>query len=278
MRIRLTLQPKERECLFPINYQYPLSAAIYKILNTASPEYAVFLHRQGYLSPNGKPLKLFTFSRLWCPNIQRFESSLIVKNYTRCQLLISSPMLEDFIQNFVIGLFEQQEIQIGGPHSVGHFMITQVETLAEPEFKPTMNFSCLSPIVLTTMHEHKGRLTPYYLRPDDARLSQAIRHNLRQKFETIYHRSPEADQIHFSIDETYARRKGGYDKLSKLITIKEGDEAQATKVKCFMTPFSLSGSLELISVAYECGIGDKNSLGFGMIEVVEMSRSEAKIQ
>jgi len=268
MRIQLTLTPKERECIFPINYQYPLSAALYKILSSGSPEYATFLHKRGYLSPSGKPLKLFTFSRLWSPNIKRFQSSLIIRNFDPCRLMITSPMLEDFVQNFVFGLFERQTLEIGGPHSVGRFLITNVETLPEPEFGHSVIFKCLSPIVLTTMHIYKNKLTPYYLRPNDERLNQAIQHNLMNKHQTIFGHSPADDELTFALDQEYVKRKGGYDKLSKLITIKEGSTSQETKVKAFIAPFKLTGSTALMRVAYECGLGDKNSLGFGMIEKV----------
>ena len=64
MRIRLTLRPQEKKCIIPLNYQYYLSAAIYNILADASPEYAGFLHNRGYVPKQGKPMKLFTFSRL----------------------------------------------------------------------------------------------------------------------------------------------------------------------------------------------------------------------
>jgi CRISPR-associated endoribonuclease Cas6 len=32
-------------------------------------------------------------------------------------------------------------------------------------------------------------------------------------------------------------------------------------------PFILSGSKELMRLAYDCGVGEKNAAGFGMIEV-----------
>jgi CRISPR-associated endoribonuclease Cas6 len=268
VRIKLTLTPKDRSCAIPINYQYPLSAAIYKILNSASPDYAAFLHEKGYISPNRKPLKLFTFSRLWCPDMKRAGSTLVIRSQTSCHFQIASPMLEDFVQNFVIGLFQQQEIDIGGPQTVGKFAITQVETLAAPEFSPEEKFISLAPIVASAKHEHRGKETTYYIRPGDPQLGDAIRKNLVQKFQTIYKKIPDDEQLTFSLDENYIQRKGGYDKISKLITIKEGEE-QETQIKCFIAPFALKGSTELMRVAYECGIGEKNSLGFGMIEVVE---------
>jgi len=45
----------------PCNYQYPHTAAIYKILSQFSPDYSAFLHDRGYTGLDGKPRKLFTF-------------------------------------------------------------------------------------------------------------------------------------------------------------------------------------------------------------------------
>jgi len=138
--------------------------------------------------------------------------------------------------------------------------------MAEPEFITNMKFNCLSPITVSAKHEHRGKEATYYIRPGDPQLGAAIRKNLAQKFQTIYQQTPDDDQLTFSLDEDYIQRKGGYDRISKLITIKEGEEAE-TQIKCFIAPFALQGSIELMRVAYECGIGEKTSQGFGMIEV-----------
>jgi CRISPR-associated endoribonuclease Cas6 len=268
MRIKLILQPKDRNCAIPINYQYPLSAAIYNILNQASPDYADFLHKKGYISPTGKPMKLFTFSRIWCPNIRRMGAILNMDHRSYCTFQIASPMLEDFVQNFVIGLFQQQEIEISGPQAVGRFMITQVETLPLPIFGSETKFTCLSPIVVSTMHEYQGKLTPYYFRPDDQQLSVAIQNNLRRKFETINNKSAADLSLIFEPDQQYIKNREKQGKrVTKKITIKEGDR-EATDIICLEVPFTLKGSSELMEIAYECGIGEKNSMGFGMIEVV----------
>jgi CRISPR-associated endoribonuclease Cas6 len=258
----------EKKCAIPINYQYPLSAAIYKILNHASPDYAAFLHEKGYISPNGKPLKLFTFSRIWCPAIKRIAAALAIKYGSNCYIQIASPMLEDFVQNFVIGLFQQQEIEIGGPQAVGRFMITQVETLPLPIFESETKFRCLSPMVVSTMHLYQGKLTPYYFRHDDQQLSEAIRNNLGRKFETIHNKSAAELSLLFEPDQRYIKNREKQGKrVTKKITIKEG-AYESTDIICLEVPFTLKGSRELMEIAYECGIGEKNSLGFGMIEVV----------
>lgn len=268
MRIKLTLLPKEKNCTIPINYQYPLSAAIYKILYSASSEYAKFLHEKGYVSEKGKPLKLFTFSYLLIPKVSLKDNMLFTYGSPPCTLYVSSPLIEDFIQNFVIGLFTNQEIAIGNKQTVGRFLITQVESIATPEFSDKENFKCLSPFVLSTMKMKNDKLMPHYYRPDDPDLAEAIRQNLIQKFQTVYKKLPENQSLNFQLDKNYIESKGGFDKITKLITIKEDNKKETTKIKAIFAPFHLSGSIELMKIAWEAGIGNQCSQGFGMIDVI----------
>ena len=268
MRIKLSLRSVENNSRIPINYQYPLSAAIYKILSHGSAEYADWLHNKGYLSGDGKPRKLFNFSKLHIPGVKRIDSTLLIPGNRNCQVCISSPMLEDFIQHFVIGLFENQKIEIGGRNTITRFAIESVETVALPEFKPHQKFRCLSPVVISGKHLYDERLQEYYLRADDPDLSNAIKKNLTKKYELIFQKSIDDDNFEFVLDRDYITRRGGIHKISKLITIKENIKNEATKIKCFESPFTLSAKRELMNIAWECGIGQRNSLGFGMVDLV----------
>ncbi len=269
MRLKLTLIPKEKKCSIPINYQYPLSAAIYQILYSASSEYAQFLHEKGYISEKGKPLKLFTFSYLFIPHAFVRNNILMTYGAPPCTLYISSPLLEDFVKNFILGLFMNQEVVIGNKYIVGRFVIKEVKSIAAPIFSKSEKFKCISPFIVSTMNKKNGKLMPYYYRPDDNELGEAIRQNLIQKYQTINKKMPEDQALMFEIDKNYVNRKGGFDKVTKLITIKETNETEMTQIKAILAPLTLSGSLELMEIAWECGIGEKNSLGFGMIEKVE---------
>ena len=42
---------------------------------------------------------------------------------------------------------------------------------------------------------------------------------------------------------------------------------KGTKIRGVVAPFHVIGAPELIHIGYECGFGDKNSMGFGMVEV-----------
>jgi CRISPR-associated endoribonuclease Cas6 len=266
MRIKLILRPSITGDI-PLNYQYYLSGAIYKILRNSSPEYARFLHNQDYTGQDGKPRKLFTFSFLTLtPHRKPENNKLLISLSTKAILYVSSPMLNDFIQNFVKGLFYNQKIVIRTKNTDASFFIEQVETISEPEFKATTKFIALSPIVLTTKLDTTEGLKTYFFRPLDEGLSEAIRKSLLRKYETVYKKRPADDRLKFKIDKEYIQRRGGPAKVSKLITIRQGDPGE-TKIKAFVTPFTLIGSKELMQTAWNCGIGDKCSMGFGCIGV-----------
>ncbi|MGI8636923.1 MAG: hypothetical protein ACR2KZ_16135, partial [Segetibacter sp.] len=76
MRLKLTLQTLQRPALLPFNYQYPLSSAIYKIIQSADAVFAAFLHDKGYGEGN-KNFKLFTFSDIKTPFVKSGDRMLL---------------------------------------------------------------------------------------------------------------------------------------------------------------------------------------------------------
>ncbi|MBW7888631.1 MAG: CRISPR-associated endoribonuclease Cas6 [Bacteroidetes bacterium] len=264
MRCKLTLRALDAPTVIPINYNYPIAAAIYKIINAASPEYSEWLHSQGYVTPEGKPMKLFTFSRLLNKNMKAEGNVLKMEKHDRCALYISSPMLEDFIKNFVIGLFSIKKIEIAAHGICGRFVVDDVERIDLPELSETLRCVALSPFVASTMKEHNGKLSPYYYRPLDEGLSEALRRNAVQKFQLVHRALPKNDLLTVETDKEYIARRGGERRTTKLISIKEADDDE-TKIVAIHTPVLLKGSIELIDVILQTGIGEKNSLGFGML-------------
>ena len=61
MRILLNLQSNTKRKFIPMNYQYYISAWIYKVLKEADSEYATFLHNQGYGKNESHLYKLFFY-------------------------------------------------------------------------------------------------------------------------------------------------------------------------------------------------------------------------
>lgn len=269
MRIKLTLQAPNDFTSIPINYQYPLSAAIYKILSVSSEEYSKYLHNKGYLGTDGKPRKLFNFSNLFFkPRAMIKDQCLVIQPQSIAYIYISSPMIDDFIRNLFIGLVKIKHIYIETKNIRVAFNVMEIEALPSPEFESTTYFQALSPIVVKTTTKGTKYFKTYYYRPLDAELPKAVRESLIRKYITVYGEQPQNDQLEFTIDHAYINRKGGQEKVSKLITIREG-HSDATKIKAFLCPFTLSGSKELMQIAWECGLGDKTNMGFGCIDMVK---------
>lgn len=269
MRLSLKLRPGASDTTIPINYQHPLSAIIYKLLSHSSQEYAGFLHNKGYLGPDGKLRKLFTFSRLLIrPRAVVLGDRLRLGRHHDISLYISSPMIEDFFQHLVVGLFQDQTIEVANGGARGKLFVEEVRVCPVPEFTSRQKFKALSPIVVTKTIETKNGLGKHYVRPDEADLSDLLRQSLIRKHMTI-HATPPADrELSVHIDADYLKRKGGAEKTMTLVLIKQGQAGQ-TNIKGFLAPFTLTGSTELMTTAWEAGLGDQCSLGFGCVEVVE---------
>ncbi|MCF8356837.1 MAG: CRISPR-associated endoribonuclease Cas6 [Melioribacteraceae bacterium] len=264
MRLKLTLNSSDK--FLPVNYNYYLAAAIYKLLNFGSPEFAEFLHNKGFVL-NGKPYKLFCFAL-------RFKNIRIVDNFIRmiephAALYISSPLIEDFIQNFIIGTFNNNTVELAGNNFKCNFLINQVESLPEPEFNKTCNFQLLSPVVLSTLKiKENGKPHQYYFRYNDdiTEINRVFNQNLKNKYELIYNNKYEGEKLVLQWDKNYIKQREKKKKrLTKKITIEKYD-GNPIDIIANELPFTLTGSPELMHVGYQCGFGEKNSMGFGLAD------------
>jgi CRISPR-associated endoribonuclease Cas6 len=272
MRIRLTLRPAHHSLSIPLNYQYYLSAAIYRWIERSSRDYALFLHERGF-SPEGmvRSFKHFCFSQLIVPRRKIVDGRMVLES-SIVEWFVSMPV-EESLQHLVVGMFEKREFYI--EQEENRFLIEQVETLPEPEWKETMKFRMLSPTTVSIPEKRHGKLWPCYLLPDDPRLSNALSSNILNKYNSLcrsnFSSTSSVDmnvdlQFQCTLDQQFITDRGGPSKITKLITIKAGHEDE-TKVRGFMCPITLEGNIELIKLAYESGLGEKNSLGFGMLSL-----------
>lgn len=235
----------------PINYNYILVGTIYRFLAESNPEYADFLHDEGYHAAE-KRFKLFTFSQLMAEQ-RRIVGEQIHFSST-LTWFVSSPV-ERFLSHFADTLLTEGRLSFGG-HQL---KIMDVTIPRVPRFQPDMRFRCLSPIVMSTVRERDGKQGMHYCLPDDPELSDLIRQNLLRKHKAIHGRTPQDDALTFRFDERYISRKQG--RVTRLVDFK------GIKIRGILCPFRVSGSRALIEVGYECGFGDKNSAGFGMVGV-----------
>jgi len=249
MRIKITFDAGT-EVILPVNYNYLLASVIYKFLDLSNPEYAYFLHEDGY-SLGDKKFKLFTFSQLMAQkreirdNYIHFRSSLT--------WFVSSPQ-EEFLGSFAASLLDQRVIHINDIS----LQVKDVDIPRTPRFQECMHFRCLSPITMSTKREYKGQVAMHYLLPDETEFSELVRQNLIRKYEIVYGRKPRDDSFVMEFVADYISKRG---RITRLVRYKDID------IRGVLCPFRAFGSPELMFIGYECGFGDKNSAGFGMVEI-----------
>lgn len=255
MRFKLTLQLQhsvmERE--IPINYHYELSAAIYKIMARADAEYAEWLHDNGFSSDN-KRFKLFTFSSLLVPRygIDKERKRLIIKSNTVSLYISFLP--ENSTWQFIQGVFSDQSIQIADNVSGVAFAIREVQVMPPLVYADEIEFTTLSPICVSQRNE-RGKAD--YLAPDAPNYAHALLVGLLARYKALYGKEYEGDT---TIDFQLLGN-------AKPILVKiKADTPQQTFVKGYRCRFKLGLAEELMRIAYEGGLGEKGSLGFGMIK------------
>lgn len=259
MRFKLTLQvlPEVAGRDLPLNYQYELSSAIYKILAKSDQEYASWLHENGYQDDGEKKFKLFSFSRLiiskW--QIQKGTDRLRILS-DRVEWLLSFLPIKS-TEKFVQGIFLNQRMAIGDRQSCVQFVINGVEVVQAPLIRENMEFETMSPMTLRCWHADTCKSE--YISPVDPRASQAILTGLLSRYRAIH-------GVDFSEDADYEYVVLNTPK-SALIKIKAGTPNQ-TFVKGYMCRFQIKVAKPLMEILYESGIGELCSQGFGFVREI----------
>lgn len=252
------------ESIIPINYQYPLSAAIYRVLQRADGDYAHFLHNKGY----GKGFKLFTFSSIECAFKLNGDRLQIIGNSVVFEVAFYLPKA---IENFIKGLFQTAQIDIADAKSRGSFRIVEVEAVpsALSNFNEneivSVDVEPLSAVVAGIPNEN-GNYN--FLSPRDERYIETVIYNWREKIKACFDEATSGAA--FLLAEVSFNNSPP---KSRLMTIKAGSP-QETKIKGYLN-FKLSFTSErrFLEVVMNCGVGVYNSLGCGMVRVVKLART-----
>lgn len=256
MRFKISLQllPEVSGREIPINYQYELSSAIYRILSNGDSEYAKWLHDNGFESDN-KKFKLFTFSRLIVPyGIDKERARLILKSNKLEWYITFLP--EKSTKEFIQGIFSNQQFIIADYISGAAFKVVEIQIVSDLNYTSNSVFETLSPICISQKNE-RGKAD--YLSPSHPLYTKAILTGLLSRYHVYTGTSYKG--------ETFCKLHVLTEPRSSLVTIKKGTKAE-TRVRGFLYRFRIELPEELMLIAYESGIGEKGSLGFGMIKTI----------
>jgi len=271
MRLKIQFETKGKKQILPLNYQYPISAWIYKVLNKADNKFTEMLHNEGYVLENGKKFKLFTFSKLSFP---KHTWKIIPKSdrmevWARKVWLTVSFQLPEQIEKFVMGLFQDQQVYIGDKISGIEMQVVNVENLGLGMFNRqdlhdlqdndvTMNFRTISPVVIG--YHEEGKKNEQYINPMQAEYKKIFINNLLDKYKATGGNDIDKNNVQFEVTKLYTK--------TEMQTIKAFTPAE-TKVRAFHYEFSLTAPEKIIEVGYNSGFGSMNSVGFGFCEVVD---------
>jgi CRISPR-associated endoribonuclease Cas6 len=262
MRMKLTLNSAQHQPVIPINYQYPVSSAIYKILQKADEAYSDFLHKSGY----GKGFKLFTFSDIKAPFTIKGD-----------RLHLSSPQIELTVcfqlslaaETFIKGLFMSQQIDIADKRSKAHFTVEQVESLSSPLDQFHKNdeveflLKPLSPIVCGLKNE-SGHYT--FLSPQDERFEEMLFTNWEEKCKSVFEKEEAEQMMSSSFIQIIFYKKPP---KSRLIAIKADTDAE-TKIRGFNNfQIKIKGKKEAVELLLNSGAGLYNAQGMGCVGIIE---------
>ncbi|HLS31090.1 MAG TPA: CRISPR-associated endoribonuclease Cas6 [Flavobacteriaceae bacterium] len=260
MRFKIQLHLKDKaQAKIPINYQYPLSAAIYKILAKGDEEYAKFLHAEGY----GKGYKFFTFSDLKGSFKIRKDRMTLLKNTISLQVNFHLP---EASRTFIEGLFRSEEIVIADKKSKAQFNVQSVISIENPlkDIPPNEIISVMvkpiSPIVIG-----KKRDTGHYtfLAPDDDSFVEQLINSWRSKIAANYNDSIAVDTVLLAEIEKYRNPW-----RSRLVTIK-ADTPEETKIRGFLNfKIKLTAESRFIDLILNAGLGLYSAQGMGCLKMI----------
>lgn len=262
MRFLLKLTTPKSQQRLPLNYQYPLSAAIYKIIERADEGYANFLHEQGY-HHGAKAFKFFTFSDLRTPFF--IEGDRLVMNTNAADVTICF-FMPDAAENFIRGLFMNQQLDIADSRSRASFTVNQVIAEKLPVFKNnSVLLQPMSPLVTGRKNE-RGNCD--YVSPEEPDFLTLVIGNLADKYAAAYH-----------IDDAILQQLKNDISLQvilfkqpprhRLLTIKAGTAAE-TKVRGYdKFRLRLQAPALVIALALDAGLGMHNAIGMGCVAVID---------
>lgn len=242
MRLEIILKGKNNFKV-PFNYNHILSAIIYNKI--ADLNFANELH-------SSKSFKFFTFSQIYIPKRRIVKDGIIAKDGV-ISFYISSP--NDFlIKSLVDGFLEDLEINFQNQK----LTIQKIEALKTPEFSSKSEFKTLAPIIVRTKKEIDGELKIWDLAPSD-KFFKSLENNLIKKYIKFNNLTKTDKKINIYSDMNFVKRKR--------ISINKGNAT--THHRAYMMDLILEGDLDLIEFAYDVGIGEKNSMGFGMVKLLK---------
>ena len=244
MRFRIEIENEDGNIFVPFNYNHLIDSVIYQIIQKVNPDSKIH---------SSKLFKYFTFSQIYFSKFKMTNKGFIALD-GKISLFVSSPN-NDLLKEILQGFLSEKEIEIEG----NKLSISDIKMMDEPTFTNKVEFKTLSPIIVNSHKEIDGQIKRWDLSPSDENFFPFIERNLVKKYNMFYDTNLDKDSIKvYSILKNLKRKR---------ISMKKGDSMHFHV--CYMMDIILEGDSNLIKFAYDCGLSNNNSMGFGMLKFVK---------
>jgi len=246
MRLKLNFYHSENSFLtLPCNYNEIIQGFIYRSIDSWLAEK---IHEEGFKDPETeRKFKLFTFSRLIPEGRVQVKEGKITF-HGNLSLTVASP-LGEFIQSFAMNLIKASNIMLFGQTLI----LNSVAVEGLPEYKERILVKTLSPItVYSTLTSADGRKKTYYYSPFEREFEKLIIENLNKKLRALTGKT----SLEGSVKPYRVNSRN-----QRIVIYKN------TVIKGWDGIFELRLTPELYDLAFDTGLGAKNSQGFGCIEM-----------
>ena len=228
----------------PVKYNYYFQSFIYNLSPNSN------IHNQGF---GERKYKLFTFSRpIGKHKYSKEDKSLIFKDSVKW---IISAVDNNFLEEIATNLIKAHPITVGNQKLIVH----SIEVMKPPPqeaFKKPLFIKMLSPITIySTLYDSTGSRKTYFYSPFEYDFSEKLNENLKRKFKAFYNKTP--PDYSFEIQAINPKKE-----WEKITTYKQ------TIIKGWMGIYRVQGPPELLKLAYDGGLGSRNSQGFGCFEII----------
>ncbi len=244
MRLLLEFSP-EKEFVVPIDYNYQIQGFLYKSI---SPKLAKILHDKGF-QIGKRNFKLFTFSRI-LGDYEFNKADGSIRFLSSFRLVVNSAMNE-FTQELAEELLRRKSVRIAAQR----VSLSSAEVADSAIDRDKVKIKMLSPVTIySTLSHPDGRKKTYYYSPFESEFGDLISENARKKFLAYHKKKPQGE-----IRLVPLKVNSGNQKIVSY---------KGTIIKGWTGIYELSGNRELMKMAYDAGLGGKNSQGFGCFEVI----------
>ena len=255
MRIAIRFEPEGGCLLLPIHYNHIVQAMIYSSLDSALADW---YHNEGY-SYGKRRFKLFTFSRLLSEK-RFFDRHKKFINLVSPILLKIASMDENLLESLVNHLIRKGKFILNGIEC----QVQSVEVEPRVKFRGAVVVKALSPILTySTLYDIlRSRKKVYYYSPWEKEFEEQILKNLERKAKAFYGVKRELP----SLEGAYIKPLRVSNRNLAVVKFKE------TWLKGWTGVYELNLPEPYFTLAYDSGLGSKNSQGFGMVEVVKLAK------